>query len=165
MIFLAVGTQEPFDRMVRAVDEWCANGGAIPVFGQISARAGYLPRHFESVPSLPPEEFRHRAATADLIISHAGMGSIITAATVGRPILLLPRLASLGEHRNEHQLATAARFEGRNGIHVAKDEVDLVACLESLVRNPEQSSGDTISPFAMPELIAALRAFGFKAKS
>lgn len=110
MIFLTLGTQLPFDRLVRAVDEWCGARGRDDVFGQIAdpGDTGYRPQHFDWVAHLPPEDYTTRFASARLIVAHAGMGSIITAMERGKPIVLMPRRADLGEHRNEHQLATAA---------------------------------------------------------
>ena len=44
MIFLTIGSHEPFDRLVRYVDEWCAERGRDDaVFGQITKRAEYIP--------------------------------------------------------------------------------------------------------------------------
>jgi hypothetical protein len=47
----------------------------------------------------------------------------------GTPIIMMPRLASLGETRNEHQLATLSRFSGREGVYGARDEAQLVELL------------------------------------
>ena len=58
LIFLTIGTHEPFDRLVRAVDEWCAARGRADVFGQITDRAIYLPRHFEHVGQMAPAAYR-----------------------------------------------------------------------------------------------------------
>jgi UDP-N-acetylglucosamine transferase subunit ALG13 len=49
MIFLTVGTQFPFDRLVRAVDEAFDNGAIDEeVFAQIG-ETSYRPRNFEQV--------------------------------------------------------------------------------------------------------------------
>ena len=47
MIFVTVGAQLPFDRLVSVVDEWAGSTGRSDVFGQIAR--GKRPRHFESV--------------------------------------------------------------------------------------------------------------------
>ena len=58
MIFLTVGTQLPFDRLVAAVDDWCAARGESDVFGQICDPGpdGYRPKHFEWVADLDPAD-------------------------------------------------------------------------------------------------------------
>ena len=52
---------------------------------------------------------------------HSGM----TAAEHGKPVVLLPRKRSLGEHNNDHQADTAAWLRTRPGILVADTEADL----------------------------------------
>lgn len=50
------------------------------------------------------------------------MGSIITALSNRVPLVIMPRIAHLGEHRNDHQLATAKHFSHRDSIFVANNE-------------------------------------------
>lgn len=161
MIFLTLGTHQPFDRLVAAVDAWCAASGCDAVFGQITdpGADGYRPRHFPWTTHLPPEAYRERFAAARFVIAHAGMGSIITAMTLCRPILVMPRRAHLGEQRNDHQLATARRFAGRPGIMVAHDADELAAAADRLLRAPVEGGGEArIGPFAEERLTDAIRA-------
>jgi hypothetical protein len=126
VIFLTVGTQLPFDRLVAAVDAWAgARGGALggapggaEVFGQIAdpGPAGYRPKHFEWVADLDPAAFEARFRAATHIVGHAGMGTIIGALGQGKPLLVMPRRAHLGEQRNDHQFATVQRLCRRPGI-------------------------------------------------
>lgn len=128
MIFLTVGTQLPFDRLVRSVDRWCEQNKFSDVVGQVALRGaqqGYRPRHFHWVDFMEPREFERHFDIADMIVAHAGMGSIITAIMKTKPILLLPRRAALGEQRNDHQLATVERFRDRAGIFVAREEEEV----------------------------------------
>ena len=159
MIFLTVGTQEPFDRLVKAVDDW-AGSHDVPVFGQLGRLepGSYRPRNFPFEPFISADEFQERAESCTLMVAHAGMGSIISALTMAKPLLMMARRASLGEHRNEHQQATAARFAGRAGLQVAADEADVGPLIDRLLRDARAPSG-AISPYAQPELIAALKDF------
>jgi UDP-N-acetylglucosamine transferase subunit ALG13 len=155
VIFLTVGSSDPFDRMVRAVDEWAASSGRTDVFAQIG-KAQYEPRHIEAVPFLSPSEFRRRVWAARLLVAHAGMGSIITALEAGRPIIIMPKRAGLGEHRNDHQVATAKWLGQKQGIIVAWDEADL---LKKLDHEAGLCIPTLIEPHASTELIGAIRAF------
>ncbi|MBK7405909.1 MAG: glucuronosyltransferase [Phycisphaerales bacterium] len=155
MIFVTVGTQLAFDRMVRPIDEWAGRTGRADVFAQIGP-SEWIPRHIEWKAFVDPGEFAARAREAAAIVAHAGMGSIITALTYGKPIVIMPRRAALGEQRNDHQLATAARFEGRTGVFVAHDETELPAILDGLA---DLQAGEPIPPFAAPTLIKAIREF------
>ena len=103
-----------------------------------------------------PTEFRKRVEAASLVISHAGMGSIITALELGKRIIVMPRRASLGEHRNDHQLATAKRFAEQGRIMVAFTEQELVDRLDQLQVYEET---DRLSAQASPRLISTIRTF------
>ena len=71
---------------------------------------------------MTPLEFEENMKKADLIISHAGMGTIISALVNLKPIIVMPRLLKYKEHRNEHQLATAKKLDTLGYITVAYDE-------------------------------------------
>lgn len=131
MIFVTVGGQGPFDRLVMAVDRWAALADEPgEIIAQIGTR-GTKPVNCSSVELLSPSEFAEIASRADLIVSHAGMGTILTALDLGRPILIMPRRAEFGEHRNDHQLDTARQLHDDVGIPVAWEESELVQWLDN----------------------------------
>ncbi|MBW2271357.1 MAG: glucuronosyltransferase [Deltaproteobacteria bacterium] len=155
MIFVTVGANTPFDRMVRCVDAWAAARGRRDVFAQIG-ETEYRPAHLEWTALLSPLEFRERLRQADVIVAHAGMGTILSALEAGVPLLVMPRRAALREQRNDHQLATARRLRERGLVHVADDEAGLTASLDSLggLEAPAR-----IEPVAPPPLVERLRRF------
>jgi UDP-N-acetylglucosamine transferase subunit ALG13 len=154
LIFVTVGGQKSFDRLVSCVDAWAGEHPEMPVFAQIG-ESDYRPINFEWVHFLSPDDFRKRAQSADAIVAHAGMGIILTSIDVGTPILIMPRRASLGEHRNEHQLATAARLQSMIDIPVAQDEADLRDRLDSL----ETLSRPSAALSTRDELLSAIRRY------
>ena len=155
MIFVTVGTQLPFDRMVAAVDTWRRDNPAVSVFAQVGdSQLDTL--SIEHRDFVPPSEAKRLIVQSELIIAHAGMGSILTALRFGKPILIMPRRAALGEHRNEHQMATAKWLESRSGIFVAWDEVQL---RQRLDERAKLLSGEDIPEYASPELLARVRQF------
>ncbi len=157
MIFATVGGQTPFDRLIKAVDDWAESRGRDDVFAQIG-KSELRPRRVGWTAFLDPPAFRRRVAEARLIVAHAGMGSILTALELGKPLLVLPRLAALHETRNEHQSATVQRFAGRGMFVAAADERELAGWLDRLdaIEAPAP-----ISAVAPPEILAALRRFVF----
>ncbi len=159
MIFLTVGFELPFDRLVRAVDQWCVERRRRDVFGQIAdpGTDGYKPFHFQWTAFLPPNRLKQRFLDADLIIAHAGMGSIITALSVGKPILIMPRRAALRETRNDHQFHTAKRFCNRAGVFVAEAEEEIGPELDRLSARRDLGGEKGIQAFAEPALIEAVR--------
>jgi UDP-N-acetylglucosamine transferase subunit ALG13 len=163
LIFLTIGTHEPFDRLVRAVDLWAAQGKA-QVFGQITApaREQEAPKHFEWVTKLSPADYEAKVKAADFLVAHAGMGSIITALNHGKPIVVMPRRGHLKETRNDHQWATAKRLTGRPGIVVADDEAALPDVLDRVLAGGGPGAVESLPPYAEPRLIEALRRFVFE---
>lgn len=128
MILVTVGTQLPFDRLVKAVDGWVSSGVSEEIIAQVGS-GGYKSRRFRCVEYLAKDELDGYFRASRLIVAHAGMGSILTAAQYGKPIVVMPRLFRLGEHRNDHQVATAKAMLDRHGVRVAWDETTLPVLL------------------------------------
>jgi UDP-N-acetylglucosamine transferase subunit ALG13 len=155
MIFVTVGTQGQFDRLIRTVDEWAGAHGRADVFAQ-TGPSDYHSEHIRTERFIDATEFRKRVEAATLVISHAGMGSIITALELGKRIIVMPRRASLGEHRNDHQLATAKRFAEQGRIVVSFSERELVDKLDQLQVSDEIVR---LGAQASPSLISTIRSF------
>jgi UDP-N-acetylglucosamine transferase subunit ALG13 len=153
-IFVTVGTQLPFDRLIAAVDRWAASHSA-DVIAQTGA-SSYRPRSIAWKDFIGVAEANQQIRTADLVVSHAGMGTILTRLETGLPMIILPRRAELGEHRNDHQLATAQRLSHLAGLTVVNDEDDLCERM-STFRPQARSAG--VDAVASPLLISAIREF------
>ena len=155
MIFVTVGAQMPFDRLVKTVDQWAGSRRRDDVFAQIGP-TDYCPSSIQWTKFMEPEEFRRRFEAARVIVAHAGTGSIITALQVGKPILIMPRRASLRETRNDHQVATAEQFRRFGSVAVAWDEKELIARLEVI---DDLHGLQAVGSHASRELIGAIRGF------
>ncbi len=155
MIFVTVGTQGPFDRLIRAVDEWAGVRGRSDIFAQIGP-SDFRPRHIRSAPFVGADEFKKHVEVANLIIAHAGMGSIIVALELGKRIVVMPRRADLGEHRNDHQIATARRLSENGRILSAMDRQELHERLDDL-QNPTTS--ERLNSETSSDLIRTIRTF------
>ena len=153
MIFITVGTQLPFDRLIFSVDEFFADKQRSAVFAQIGP-SSKKPQNIESAKFLPPFEAERYFEEADLIIAHAGMGSVLTALKYRKPILVMPRKFSFGEHRNDHQMATAKWLQELSGVFVAWNERELIKLLE---KKEQLISGAPISDSAEDRLISFLQ--------
>ena len=129
MILVTVGSMFPFDRLVRAVDDLVASGEIVDeVVAQIGS-GRYEPCAMRFERYMEKQPFDELLARADVIVSHAGIGSIATALRFGKPMLVLPRLRRHAEHVNDHQLATAQRYEALGHVLAARDESELAAKL------------------------------------
>jgi UDP-N-acetylglucosamine transferase subunit ALG13 len=142
VIFVTTGTQLPFVRLIDAVDALAAD-----LDEEVIAQVGpdTTPRaNIETHATLPPARFAELFRSARLVISHAGIGSILSAKRYGRPLIVVPRRLKFGEHRNDHQLATAAEVEAIPGIHVVWDPADLRRVLSAgTLEAPQDSPSPT----------------------
>jgi UDP-N-acetylglucosamine transferase subunit ALG13 len=129
VIFVTVGTQLPFERLVRAVDEWASDNKDKTVFIQLGNTL-FRPRNCEFSAFLDSAHWEQLFQESELIVSHAGMGTILKSIEYDKPLILIPRLASLGEHRNDHQVATASKFGNYLNIKVIKEIADLPHALD-----------------------------------
>lgn len=159
-VFITVGTQGPFDRLIGAMDDWARTRGRDDVFAQIGRDAA-KPSHIRWAESIPPDEFLERVRESALVVAHAGMGTIITALEYGRPVVVMPRRAALGEQRNDHQVDTARRFGSLGHVLVAESEADLPALLDrALEGSPDGVGGSSgIGRAASPELLERIANF------
>jgi len=127
LIIVTVGMQLGFDRLIEAMDS-LAQDFDEEVIAQ-TGKGNYQPRNMTARDAIAPGEFETLVQRCILVVSHAGIGSVLTAQRFGKPIVLMPRRATLGEHRNDHQLATARKLDGRSGIEIAMDESELAAAI------------------------------------
>ena len=148
MIFLTVGTQFPFDRLVKAIDDWLDDH---PLDEEVFAQIGesvYKPRHFDAVVSLDKSAFDRRFQDASGVISHAGMGTITMALDNGKALLAMPRLKKHGEVVSDHQVALAEQFEALGHLLVARDETELsdrIPQLRSFVPRPRRADPGAVA--------------------
>ena len=155
MIFVTVGHQMPFDRLIRAMDEWAVSLARLDVVAQVG-RSDYQPKVIRATPFLSPHEFDQHMNDASAVVAHAGTGTIIAALERGKPLLVLPRMSKFGETRNDHQVPTARHFADAGYVLAAGDERELPRRMLELENFEPRAM---ISGTASPELIARLRAF------
>ena len=148
MIFLIVGSQKfPFDRLVSAVDELKGKGIITDdVFAQIGP-SGYEPKHMKWSRFLDKESFDNAIEKCDLLITHAGEGSIMTGLIMGKKVIAVPRYERLGEHVSDHQLEIARALEKQGCIINVEDTSkleDIFRKIDSIELKPYVSGKETI---------------------
>lgn len=150
MIFVTTGTQLPFPRMIDAVARIASE-----LDEEIIAQVGpdTTARDFETHGTLAPAQFADFFGRARVVVAHAGVGSILSAKKFGKPVILMPRRHDLGEHRNDHQMATATEVEGRAGVYVAWDETQL----RDILARPDLSAPTDVPGAKAAGLIAYLK--------
>lgn len=158
MIFATVGSMFPFDRLVKAMDEWAGSRNVDDVLVQIGDGA-YEPRNVKWVRKLSPSDYTHAIASCELLVAHLGMGSIISAMQARKPMLLLPRRSTLGEINTDHQLHARTWIAGKKGVLVADDGDEMARYLDQFRRGEVMREGGEMDTSASPELIAKVRRF------
>jgi UDP-N-acetylglucosamine transferase subunit ALG13 len=155
LILVTVGSQKPFDRLIRAVDQWAGLRARSDVIAQV-ANSKYCTQYIRFTPFVDGSEFTRWIERATVIVAHAGTGSIISALEFGKPIVVMPRRSKFNEAHNDHQSAIARYFGAQGRILVAHDEKELARQLDHAVT---LSGFARIGTQASPQLLSTIRAF------
>ncbi len=137
MIFITVGTQLPFDRLMEYFAEWYERSEYKgKVIAQVGENSKFQNSKFEIVESLTSDQYYRWFTQADGIVSHAGMGSILSCLEYGKRGVFLPRKYALAEHRNDHQLDTANAFKEEYAtLTFCSDKLAFFDAMDSLMEN------------------------------
>lgn len=131
MIFATTGTSAwDFSRLIKFMDE-LALKIEIPIFLQIGY-AKYLPINCEYARYLKKQELEAFYEKSRLIVSHAGVGSILTAVRLDKNIIVFPRRQVFHEHIDDHQLELVKMLE-HPLVHPALNENELENAILSLI--------------------------------
>jgi UDP-N-acetylglucosamine transferase subunit ALG13 len=137
LVFVTVGTDHhPFDRLVRWVDGWLADGGATSARCLVQTGRSEAPQVAEATDYLTYDEMRRAVDEAVAVVTHGGPGSIALSTSLGKRPIVVPRRKSLGEHVDDHQVAFARRIAQAGRIELAESEDTFRAALESALRSP-----------------------------
>ena len=126
MIFVAVGTQKfPFDRLLKGIDDLIEQGQLeSDVFAQIG-HTDYAPRNYRYQNFLTKDDFQSYISSCDVLITHSGVATIIAGMKLEKPVVVVPRFASYGEHVDDHQLQIAESFSDKNLVLMCKEVENL----------------------------------------
>lgn len=120
---VTVGTERfPFSRALEQVLP------ALPAGVESLIQTGNTPWTQQGYPTtawVPGDELLRAVREADLVVTHAGVGSVLTALRAGKHPVLIPRLAAYGEHVDDHQLELATLLEKRGLATVVSPGQDL----------------------------------------
>jgi len=158
LIFVTVGNDfRDFSRLIKKVDEITPH---LP--HEIVIQRGYSryrpqnTKHFDFVPIDTAMEY---IKMSELVISHAGIGTIILCKEYGIPIIILPRRKKYGEHMNDHQMEIAKILEEKRegNIHVIYEGGQLEEKIKEVLKNKEKYT--PIENVGRANLIRTIREF------
>lgn len=124
MIFVTVGTQDkPFTRLLEAIDKAIERK---EIVDEVIVQAGYTKyesKNMRVLEYVPFDEFGKYIDSADVIITHGGVGSILSSVKKGKKVVAVARLAEYGEHTNDHQLQVIDKMS-KDGYIVNGNDLD-----------------------------------------
>lgn len=125
MIFVTVGTHEqPFDRLVRRVDELKRDGVIEDdVFMQIGF-CTYEPQYCKWERLIPYQEMERNVTEARIVITHGGPASFIMPLRIGKVPIVVPRQHQYNEHVNDHQVDFVRRAVDNMGSIIDIENID-----------------------------------------
>lgn len=152
MILVVVGMHfQSFDRLIEKMDELTPSLGHKVVM-QIGSST-YEPRNAEYFRFTDGWRMEHLTGQADVVVSHAAAGAIITALKWRTPLIVVPRLKRFGEHVDDHQLQLAEALSGEGSVTAVYD----VEHLERALKSARQASA--VHRSSRAELVAFLRGY------
>jgi UDP-N-acetylglucosamine--N-acetylmuramyl-(pentapeptide) pyrophosphoryl-undecaprenol N-acetylglucosamine transferase len=157
VVTLGTAAEFPFGRLIERLVPLLAPGGElaratglpVEVLWQTGCTpTGHLP--IAALPFVSGEKLAAAVADADLVVSHAGVGSALTALAAGHRPLVADRSAALGEFRDDHQRQIAVELQ-RRGLAVHREASgitvgDLLAALSSGVRRSSETPAFELLP-------------------
>ena len=133
MILVTLGTQDKtFVRLLDEIDK-LINKGIIQ--DKVIVQAGftkYSSKNMEIFDLIPQDEFNNLMSKADLVITHGGVGNIISALEKNKKVIAVPRLAKYKEHINDHQTQIIAKFNALGYIIGLQDVDELDMALKKV---------------------------------
>jgi exopolysaccharide biosynthesis glucuronosyltransferase PssE len=128
MIFVTVGTNEaPFDRLLEMVDRARFEDEVVVQNGSSTVR----PKDARCIDFLSFQDLREHVNRARVVVSHAGVGSILLSLMNGKQPVVVPRLRRHGEHVDDHQLAFARRLQSKGLVSVVEQPDELRTAVEA----------------------------------
>ena len=123
MILVLLGTQNnSFHRLLEEVDKNIENGN---IQEKVVVQAGftkYKSKNMEIFDMVPQDKFDKLINEADIVITHGGVGSMVSAIKKGKKVIAVPRLKKYGEHVNDHQKEIIETFR-KQGLIIGIDDV------------------------------------------
>lgn len=131
MILVMLGTQNnSFHRLLEEIDNLIKKG---IINDEVIVQAGYTKyesKNMEIFSLISQEELENLIEKANLVITHGGVGSIISSLKKGKKVIAIPRLHRYQEHVNDHQKEIVETFDKKGYIIGIQDIKDLEVAIQ-----------------------------------
>jgi UDP-N-acetylglucosamine transferase subunit ALG13 len=126
MIFVTVGTgEQPFDRLLRSLESLWLDEPLVIQRGSSTVS----PERAACFDYLPFSDMLARMQDARVVITHAGVGSVIAALTARKRPVVVPRRRCFGEAVDDHQVEFARRLADSDLVRLVDDPRNLDSAL------------------------------------
>ena len=145
MILVLLGTQNnSFNRLLEKLEKCIKNR---IINDEVIVQAGYTKfnsDYMKTFDFISTTDLYDLQRKADIIITHGGVGSIVSSLKMNKKIIAVPRLHEYGEHVNNHQIDIVEMF-GKKCYIIACKEVDKLEDALKKVKNfvPEKYESGT----------------------
>lgn len=162
MIFVTVGNAlQGFGRLLVAVERESQQGilKGEDILFQSGHTTDFNPGTGRLVPFLPLDEFEENVRQAELVISHAGAGTLIHLFRTGKVPIVMPREKRYGEHVDDHQVELVKALVEQRRVVSIRDSDELTSAIkrarlyEAKETSCFQSDGLEFISQAMKELL------------
>ncbi len=130
MIFVTLGTQDKeFTRLIEEIDRLIEKK---IIKEEVIVQAGctkYESDNIKMLDLIPHDEFEEYVNNCSLLITHGGVGSILTGIKKDKTVIAVPRLKKYNEHESDHQLQIINEFNKLGYIIGTKDVKELEQAL------------------------------------
>lgn len=112
MTLIILGTQDKtFPRLLKAIEREIKKGN---IKDKVIVQAGqtkYESKNMEIFDFIEMNKFNSLLKEADLVITHGGVGTILSAIRLNKKVIAVPRLKKYMEHENDHQIQIVKEFD------------------------------------------------------
>lgn len=130
MIFVSVGTEKfQFNRLLKSIDNGIERGDIRDTVFAQTGSCEYCPINYQYDKYICYEDMVKNMKLADIIVIHAGVGSIVLSLELGRIPILFPRRRKHKEHLDDHQLELSKQMQTVNRVVLAYDETELISAI------------------------------------
>lgn len=131
MIFVTLGTQDKqFVRLIEAVNKIDTDEQIVAQVGSTNCSKLKLRDNIKIYDYLSDNEFDKYMNNARIIITHAGVGTIIKGLKLNKTMIVAARLKKYKEHVNDHQLQILDNFSKEGYIIPLHNFEDLPKLIE-----------------------------------
>jgi len=153
MIFVTLGTNDKnFDRLLEAIDREIKKGNIKQKVIVQSGCTNFKSDRMEIFDLIPKKDFEKLMKKCDFLITHGGVGSILTGLSYGKKVIAAARLSKYKEHINDHQVEIVGDFVKKGYILELKDFSQLDKLLKEVKKfKPNKYVSNTNNMIAMLE--------------